>query len=304
MASVLAELPRGARVAVIRLRSLGDCVLTTPALDILHEARPDLAVVVVVEDRFRAVFEGHPGVAELAPPSLRALRGWLPELVLNLHGGSRSARLTALSGARFRAGFAHFRHGYVYNVKIPRAQEVLEVERTVHTAEHLAAAVFHLGAPRREIPRARLFAETPPAIGRPYAVIHPMASHPDKTWPAERFLAAAEHLERALELEPVFIAGPEDDTAPFRRYRTVQGAPLEEAKTLLRGAALFLGNDSGPAHMAAAFGLPVAVVFGASDIAVWRPWRTEAEVLASPEGIGGVTVAQVVGALDRLRVRA
>ncbi len=303
MASVLASLPRGVRVAIIRLRSLGDCVLTTPALDILHEARPDLEVAIVVEDRFRAVFEGHPGVAAMAPPSLLALRGWRPRLVLNLHGGSRSARLAALSGARFRAGFAHFRHGCIYNVKIPRAQEVLDEERTVHTAEHLASAIFYLGAERREIPRARLFAPAPPP-GHPYAVIHPMASHPDKTWPAERFLSAAEHLEEALDLEPVFIAGPEDDTVPFRRYRVVQGAHIEDLKTLLRGASLFLGNDSGPAHMAAAFGLPVAVIFGASDSAVWRPWKTDAEVLQSPQGIGYITVAQVAAALDRLRVRA
>ena len=216
MATVLECLGRGARVAVVRLRSLGDCVLTTPALEILREARPDLAVAVVVENRFRPVFEGNPAVAALLGPSARAVRGWSPELVLNLHGGATSARLTALSGARLRAGFAHFRHGFVYNVRIPRAQEVLGVERKVHTAEHLASAVFHLGAPRREIPRARLFAGPRPP-GRAYAVIHPAASEPGKTWPVEHFTAAAEYMDRVLELEPVFIAGPEDDTAPFHQ---------------------------------------------------------------------------------------
>ena len=59
MGSVLEKLPPGARVAVLRLRSLGDCVLTTPALDILRRARPDLRVAVVVEDRFRDIFEGN-----------------------------------------------------------------------------------------------------------------------------------------------------------------------------------------------------------------------------------------------------
>ena len=46
MASVLDRLPHGARVAVIRLRSLGDCVLTTPALALLKEYRPDLKIAV------------------------------------------------------------------------------------------------------------------------------------------------------------------------------------------------------------------------------------------------------------------
>jgi heptosyltransferase III len=303
MESVLARLGQGARVAVVRLRSLGDCVLTTPALEILRDARPDLRVAVAVEDRFRAVFEDHPAVEALLPPSVRAVRAWKPELLLNLHGGVASARMAALSGARFRAGFAHYRHRFLYNVKIPRAQEVLGVERKVHTAEHMASAVFYLGAPAREIPRARLFADAPPA-GRPYAAIHPMASEPAKTWPAERFLALAAHLERALDLEPVFIAGPGDDAAPFRRHRVLQGAPLAEVKRLLRGAALFVGNDSGPAHMAAAFGLPVVVLFGPSDVEVWRPWKTASEVLRSPGGIASVTVGQAIEALERLRVRA
>src|SRR6266568_8671966 len=155
---VLERLPSGARVAIVRLRSLGDCVLTTPALEILHLTRPDLEVAVVVEKRFAAVFEDNPSVSAILPPSLTPLRDWRPELCLNLHGGTRSAGLTIASGARFRAGFAHFRFARAYNVPIPRAQEILGVDRTVHTAEHLASAMFFLGARRMEIPRANLSA--------------------------------------------------------------------------------------------------------------------------------------------------
>ena len=61
-------------MAVIRLRSLGDCVLTTPGLDILKRFRPDARVSVVVEDRFRAIFEGNPDIDELLSPDLGLLR--------------------------------------------------------------------------------------------------------------------------------------------------------------------------------------------------------------------------------------
>jgi len=164
--SVLECLPHGSRVAVVRLRSLGDCVLTTPALDILRRSRPDLRLSIVVEDRFRALFEDNPDVDDILPPSIAALRQWHPRLCLNLHGGSRSAWMSALSGAEHRAGFGHFRHRYVYNLHIPRAQEILGEERTVHTAEHLASAVFWLGAKVCEIPRAKLVA--PPLRGAPW----------------------------------------------------------------------------------------------------------------------------------------
>jgi ADP-heptose:LPS heptosyltransferase len=306
------------------LRSLGDCVLTTPALDILKRCRGDLRVAVVVEDRFRAIFEDNPDVDEIMRPELGALRKWHPLLCLNLHGGSRSAWMTAGSGARYRAGFGHYRHQLVYNVRIPRAQEILGVARTVHTAEHLASAMFYLGAPVTEIPRAKLVPatlggtgllacrpDTSNALrgrqaGRPvplFAIIHPVAATPEKTWRADGFLAVAEHL-KASGLEPVFIGAAGDDLSPFRAYRTIAGAPLSEIKTLLGTASLFVGNDSGPAHMAAAFGVPEVVIFGDSDPAIWGPWRTVSEVIAAPGGISHLGAAQVLDALQRLRVHA
>jgi ADP-heptose:LPS heptosyltransferase len=296
-------LPREERVAVIRLRSLGDCVLTTPALDILKRFRPDLRVAVVVEERFRAVFEGNPDVERVLPPELGELRRWRPVLCLNLHGGTRSAWLTALSGARYRVGFGHFRHRAAYNVRIPRAQEILGVERTVHTAEHLASAMFYLGAPAGEIPRAKLAVGPGGGVGGHTAVIHAVAAAPEKTWRADGFLAVAARLQQE-GLEPVFIGGAADDLAPFRAYRTMAGAPLAEVKTLLARAALFVGNDSGPAHIAAAFGVPSVVVFGPADPAIWGPWRTVSRVIQSADGIGGVTVGDVLDAVAGLKAAA
>jgi ADP-heptose:LPS heptosyltransferase len=285
------------------LRSLGDCVLTTPALDILKRCRGDLRLAVVVEDRFRAIFEDNPDVDDIMRPELGTLRKWNPLLCLNLHGGTRSACMTAGSGARYRAGFGHYRHQFVYNVRIPRAQEILGVARTVHTAEHLASAMFYLGAPVTEIPRAKLRVSAGGPAPRATAVIHPVAATPEKTWRADGFLAVADYL-KGSGLEPVFIGGAGDDLSQFRGYRTIAGAPLSEIKTLLSTASLFVGNDSGPAHMAAAFGVPAVVIFGDSDPAIWGPWRTVSQVIAAPGGISCVGAAQVVDALQRLRVPA
>ncbi len=128
-----------------------------------------------------------------------------------------------------------------------------------------------------------------------------MASAAAKTWPAENFLAIANELRGSWGLDPVFIAGPGEDLTPFAAYRTVIGAPLAEIKSLMAGASLFVGNDSGPAHMAAAFQVPVLVIFGASDPDVWYPWRTQSEMLVARDGIGALPVAEVLAALERLR---
>jgi lipopolysaccharide heptosyltransferase III len=300
VAHLLERLPTGSRIAVIRLRSLGDCVLTTPALALLKSHRPDLRVAVVVEDRFSAVFEGSPDVDEILPPRASAISGW-PALALNLHGGTRSMWLTAASRARFRAGFAHHAYSFLYTDRIPRAQEILGVERRVHTAEHLASAMFWLGVPPADIPRARLNAQ--PSSGA-YAVIHPFASAPGKTWPAERFVAVARHLKDHAGLDPVFLAGPSDQGADFAPFRVLRNAPLAEVKNLLAGAQIFIGNDSGPAHVAAAFGVPVVVLFGPSDPTTWAPWRTESQALIAPGSIDQISVEEAIAAADSLRVKA
>jgi len=285
--NLLDRLPPGSRIAVIRLRSLGDSVLSTPALALLKRHRPDLKISVIVEPRFAEIFDGNPDINETRDSMTRA------DLVLNLHGGTRSMLLTALSRAKFRAGFAHHRYRFVYTHKIPTAQEILGVSRRVHTAEHLASAMFWLGVPQQEIPRARLFA-TPPQ-GKSYAIIHPFASSPEKTWPADRFIEIA----RSLPLEPIFLAGPTDDLEPFTHFQTSRES-LSITKSLLSGASLFIGNDSGPAHIAAAFGVPVVVLFGPSDPVTWAPWRTESQVLTSPEGMNRILTDQVLGAVQAL----
>ena len=299
MDQVLERLSSNARVAVIRLRSLGDCVLTTPALSLLKQARPDLEVAVVVEDSFAPLFAGNSDIDHILAPSAGELSRWRPDLTLNLHGGTRSVQLTVATRSAIRAGFAHFRFQAVYNVRIPRAQEILGCERKVHTAEHLASAMFYLGVPVQEIPRARLVASGREENG-PYAVLHPVAAAPEKTWPAANFLELAAHIERDPGLEPVFIGGPGEDLSAFRRYRTISGARLEDIKRLLSCAALFIGNDSGPAHMAAAFGLPVVVMFGPSDPEIWHPWKTESAVLADRQSIANIPVSDARGAVEKL----
>jgi len=278
---LLDRLPSGSRIAVIRLRSLGDCVLTTPAISLLKAHRPDLKITMIVEPRFAPVFEGNPDIEELRADARAA------DLAINFHGGTRSMLMTF--GSKLRAGFGHHAWSFLYSHRVPRAQEILGVDRAVHTAEHLASAMFWLGVPMQEIPRARLFAAAPPQ-SKPYVVIHPFAATPEKTWAAERFAEVARKLSG---FDIFFLAGPGDDATPFEGFNIWKNEPLARVKSLISGASLFIGNDSGPAHIAAAFGVPVVVLFGSSDPLAWSPWRTESHVL---QGLDRISVDDVLSA--------
>ena len=303
--TVLSQLPRGATGVVIRLRSLGDTVLTTPALALLKQTRPDVRIVVVLEAGYRELLDGNDCVSRVltydrSQPlrrlgTLRAIRAEQPALCLNLHGGSTSAWWTAFSGARFRAGFGHFSMQFAYNVRIPRAQTILQraEHEAVHTAEHHASAMFYLGVPVAKVPRAVLHAdpatiESAPIDNvpgeKPYAVFHVTAAYFTKQWAPEQFHETAEFVRDQYGFEPVIIAGPGEEAIfeKFSGLRCVGGLPLGELKALLAGAGLFVGNDSGPAHIAAAFGVPSVVVFGSSNSAVWHPWQTPSAVVETP----------------------
>jgi ADP-heptose:LPS heptosyltransferase len=131
-------------------------------------------------------------------------------------------------------------------------------------------------------------------------VLHPFAATAQKSWPGERFVEVAGRL-RNNGLEPMIVAGPADDTAPFSQFQVLRNPPLSELKSLMSGAELFIGNDSGPAHIAAAFGIPVVVLFGPSDPVTWAPWRTESRVLTSSSSIGHIAVEEVMAAAAALR---
>jgi len=297
---VFSRLPVGARVLVIRLRSMGDTVLMTPALRLLHDWRPDLKISVLVERPWNEVLENNPAVESALVPEGKLATAWRIrrqrfDMIVNLHGGPTSALYTRFSGAGWRAGFAHFRNGFVYNLPVPTAQRILECEGPVHTAEHVASCFFWLGVPHAEIPRAEVFpspeceqtvAERLLSLGlgraEHYAVIHPTASYSTKQWNPGGFAAVGEFLGREFGLRAVYICGPGesavlDEIARLSRRPLLRAEnwPLREVIALLARSKIFLGNDAGPAHLAAACGIPVLVIFGSSHSAVWGPWRAD-----------------------------
>jgi ADP-heptose:LPS heptosyltransferase len=324
-ASLLSDLPSGARILVLRLRSIGDIVLLTPALRLLKEWRPDLRVSVLIESRFRQLLEGNPGVEEILHPgegagwkklasrfaAVRELRRRKFALSIDLHGGPTSRFLTRFSGARRRIGFQHFRTPSLYNILVPDARRILG-QPTIHTAEHQASAFFYLGLPRQEIPRARLFVsagceawwdEKRTSLGitpaHAYAVIHPTALYETKQWAPEKFAQLGRYLEREAGLAPVYCCGPGEAAeldaieqaagAPIRR---LEGTSLGQLAAALARASLFVGNDSGPAHMAAALARPLVVIFGSSSSPTWGPWPRPAPAGETPGPPSGARRAQ------------
>jgi ADP-heptose:LPS heptosyltransferase len=326
-ATVLPSLPQGARILIIRLRSLGDTVLLTPAIAALHAFRPDLRISVLLEPPFAQILDGNPAVAETlvlrgSLETIKQMRSRKFAVAYNQHAGPRSALLTAFCGAPIRVCWQNRQYRFAYNLEVPSFDKFFPPGHG-HTVENDMIQFYDTGLPQGPIPESHVYPQ-PDAIaaiaqqlvncgiarGTPYAVLRPGASAADKRWPVEHFAQLARWLREEKGIAAVWNLGPGDQevAAATRAAMTPQDVLLDDLDlrqlvALLSGAQLFVGNDSGPTHLAAALQKPVVVIFGNSNSTHWAPWKTRNRLIhhpGAPDGIASVTLEEVRDACSSL----
>ncbi|MDA2933001.1 glycosyltransferase family 9 protein, partial [Acidobacteria bacterium AH-259-D05] len=296
------------RVLFTRLRSLGDTVLMTPILTVMKRV-PGWQVGVVIETPYEQILEGNPDVDRVfvidnLPNKwmarlqvIREIRAFNPTLAIDLHGGTTSAFLTALSGASKRVGYLQSRNSYLYNVKIPDSQQVWGREH-VHTVEHQLSIVKYLGFPVEPIPppQVPIAAEDLESIkdllahqgaDEGFILIHPAAAFDTKQWDAEKFASLATRLVET-DHQVVMTAGPGEESLLEKirqscsaQVRFIPPQPIRKFSALSSLCTLYVGNDTGSTHIVAALGKKIVVIFGSSDFKVWYPWGTEHQLIRS-----------------------
>jgi heptosyltransferase III len=330
------------RVLVVKLRSIGDTVLTTPSLIALRRFLPDAQVDILLEDWVAPVLDGFSDVDNVIVTgrsfsartrAAAKLRRTNYDVAFNLHGGSTSTLLTFASGARHRIGVSDHRYSFLYTQMLPSAADFWRRDKT-HSVEQQLAVLGHAGVPVKDGPRTRL-AVTDDALAavqerlagehiNRFALLHPATAYATKRWSAANFAAVAAHLARhGLETVAAGAANERpmlDELAQMcsARLTIVDDMTLPQIIALASLAEVFVGNDSGIAHIAAAVNTPVVVVFGSSNRAHWHPWTDapfemvykgfdcqpcagySCTAFAEPRCILEVTAASVIGAIDRV----
>jgi hypothetical protein len=142
---------------------------------------------------------------------------------------------------------------------------------------------------------SKWLAELPPA----FLAVHPGSGSPAKNWPADRFDRLAEAL--SPDRPWLLVLGPAEEGAALagRAAIRVRSPHPRVLGAALRRAGLFVGNDSGASHLAAAWGAPTLALFGPTDPAVWSPVGPRVRVVRSPSG--AMTDLQVEEVLTEAR---
>jgi len=276
------------RLLFVTLSNIGDLVMTTPLLEALHMSYPNHLIDIVADPRSSELLKPCPYLGRLVHKNKNAGIAGSCELVMQLREHAydvaidlRSVLLTlfircsergfkrrgtSLGDHAVQHHFTALRSSVGADIKIPPAKLWLD-EPTQAKAIALLA-----GLP----PGRRL-------------IVAPGANWPGKIWPIEHFIASIDNL--APHFDSALVVGSSEDRALGERLMSGQRLPmlniagdttLLEVAACMSGASVFLGNDSGLGHMAAALGVPTLTVFGPGRPARYRPWGPQSEIVLAP----------------------
>jgi lipopolysaccharide heptosyltransferase II len=304
-------------ILLIRLRLIGDVVFTTPAIRALRERYPTARLLYLVESAAAPVVAHNPLLSGVivVPHSrgwarvkddvrlARRLRAEKCDLVIDFHGGPRSAWLAWASGAPRRVGYDIQGRAWMYTDVVHRPRG-LHPRHSVENQWDLLAAVDPALAGTAD--RTRYRTEMTPAPGAlasvtasltrlgvnintdTLVVLHVSAGNPFRRWPEQAFADVAAGLVRQSPERRVLVtAGPSDREAVQRVLglaRTQAGASaaqivdaeavsLAELRALLDVSALYIGGDSGPMHIASTSDVPIVGLYGPTLAERSAPWR-------------------------------
>jgi len=284
-------------VLFIRLRLLGDIVFTIPAIELFKRRFPRTRLHYVVEERFAEIAGIIPGIDHVI--TVPARRGWRDILafrreikgfgintVVDFHSGPGSAVLTLASGAARRIGYRTPNRNWAYNLLVSRRS----ASHPTHSVYNQARLLEKIGIATDVIPPLPVIdAHSFPLSARlaaiqdihPKVVIHLGAGNRFRDWGVENFRALIERL--GARQIPIFMIGGNREeqarAAGFSKIANVNdfSGPLssKEMLALIAGAAVYVGADSGPLHVASLTATPLVALYGPNLAQISGPWRKE-----------------------------
>jgi ADP-heptose:LPS heptosyltransferase len=301
------------RVLVCKTEQRGDVILAIPALRALRSRYPDARLTVLAGPWSVELLRAVPGVDEvlvLDHPPLAFEAGRLPtgaeraelvaklkqagfDLGVDLTGDPWLIRVLAEAGVTPRIGPRDSGASELLHRSVSIPPDLHRVEGMLSIVG-LAGAATDDASPRLAPPEAvRREAErtlSDLGVAPPFVVVHP-GGRALKRWPVERHVELVSRLIRHTSDTVVILAGPDEPevaaafstAAGAGRVKLWPGGSFLAVGELIRRARLFIGNDSGVAHLAAAVGATTVTIFGPARVSRWAPRSERGSVLSTDE---------------------
>jgi len=268
-------------------------------MDAVRTGFPTAEITCVVDDVFVDLVRGNPSVNRVLTFS-RGRKGFSKffselglflkifwegyDLVIDFHGGPKSVLLTLISRAPIRVGHRHRKRNRVFNLnEIPSDNphsydNGLKLTRAMELPDPKEPKFY---IPMDSDAKMKIQRE---CVGRGIGdddfcvIIHPGARVWFKRWPNEKLYRVVDWLKDRYQAK-ILVAGSHRDSDELNRFKQKFGEEIHvfsdpsllELIALIHRCDLFIGNDSGPMHIAALLGIPTIALFGPSDPRIWGP---------------------------------
>ncbi|MSR76787.1 MAG: glycosyltransferase family 9 protein [Candidatus Omnitrophica bacterium] len=301
-------------ILLIRNDQLGDLLLTAPALSLVKKSFPDSTVDLLVAAECASLGQKITGIHRTIPfvhhwfsksgsgemwreakQILNQLRRNHYDLAIDFRGDIRNIWLMKEALIPIRVGYGltggsfWLTHSPRYDFKAHQTEVNFQLLKSMGIEAPTDRHSFSYAWGERK----DLLGKIPPAFFKPgmkRIVIHPGAGYPSKQWPHKHFSSLIKKiLEHRLGKLILIGTQAEKSSADFSSFPASEMIDLrgmtnlEELPVLLNHADLFIGQDSGPSHLAALQGLPLVILFsGANNQDIWKPWSNHMTLLTHP----------------------
>lgn len=293
--NALASNPEVQSMLVIHQGALGDFILALPALSNLRRAFPQAKPVII----------GYPRILELVEQRYYAEQIFSIDqsgmASFYIQGGALDQGLSRFFSAfDFVTVFGKDEGGiFTENLRRICPKKVLHIhsfpsmDERVHITDHLLRQVAQYGLPVSELNPKLHLKQSDRDWGREFwrrrglieaerakvILLHPGSGSKRKVWKLEGFLSLVHYIQRDLHSKVLIVIGPAEGTEVQKAFEEmgsnapmcVKGLSLLQLASVMERCRLFIGNDSGVTHLAAALGLPTIAIFGPTDSKVWAP---------------------------------
>jgi len=293
-------------ILLFKLRYIGDVLMTTPAIRLLRKSYPDAHITMVVNKGTEDVIRHNPNIDRIltidrdsvkkAPvykrlyynlQFLRKLRGMRYDISIDFASGDRATFLSLLCGVPYRIGFTS-REGW----RRMLLNRTVDIPGSIHTVKRNLLVLEEALGLKTEDTDMELYTDKTDdehifqwlrkhnLENKKIVVINPGGRYWFKRWQTGKWAALTDLIQGELGV-PVVITGAGKELEDVRTIMSgiktqawsIAGqTTVLELTALLKRAALYIGNDSGPMHIAAASGTPVIALHGPTDPSVWGPW--------------------------------
>ncbi len=290
------------RVLIIRVDRIGDLILSTPAIRAVRETFPKAQIHLLVNVYTKDLVLHNPYIDRLLILGQDTIRKDY-DLAIALHPGYRQNALVFKSGARYRVGYTGWGGGFflTHKIKDDRATRVRhEVDSALEVVGLVGCSTTDKGLVVSVTQEGEHFAQGFFAAAGlsnqdRVIVIHPGARQEYIRWKREGFAAAADLLIREFKAKIILLGSAKEKDLVEDVVSRMQGHPvpavglgLTQLVSVINRGSLFIGNSTGPMHIAAALKVPVVALFGPvhplDSPAAWGPWRVDHSIVSKDTG--------------------